>query len=99
MKIRNVVHTGVRRLIQEDDATGVQPAFAPKLRRIVSFLQDMEREEELRAVPSWRAHRLTGDRKGTWSLSPRIGGSHYGLIAKIWRSSISTMRITTESQI
>ena len=52
MKIRNVVHRGVRRLIQEDDATGVQPAFAPKLRRIVSFLQDMEREEELRAVPS-----------------------------------------------
>ena len=52
MKIGNVVHTGVRRLIQEDDATGVQPAFAPKLRRIVSFLQDMEREEELRAVPS-----------------------------------------------
>ena len=69
MKIRNVVHRGVRRLIQEDDATGVQPAFAPKLRRIVSFLQDMEREEELRAVPSWRAHRLTGDRKGTWSVS------------------------------
>ena len=69
MKIRNVVHRGVRRLIQEDDATGVQPGFAPKLRRIVSFLQDMEREEELRAVPSWRAHGLTGDRKGTWSLS------------------------------
>jgi proteic killer suppression protein len=29
----------------------------------------MEREEELRTVPSWKAHKLTGDRKGTWSLS------------------------------
>ena len=29
----------------------------------------MEREEELRSLPSWRAYRLTGDRKGTWSLS------------------------------
>ena len=46
-----------------------QPAIATKLRRIVSFLQGMEREEELRSVPSWRAHRLTGDRRGTWSLS------------------------------
>ena len=69
MKIGNVIHKGLRRLIQDDDTTGVQPAVAPKLRRIVSFLQDMEREEELRMVPSWKAHRLTGDRKGAWSLS------------------------------
>lgn len=69
MKIRNVVHRGLRQFIQDDNAAGVQPAIAPKLRRIVSFLQDMEREEELRSLPSWRAHRLTGDRRGTWSLS------------------------------
>ena len=69
MKIRNVLHRGLRRLIREDDTAGVHPAVAPKLRRMVSFLQDMEREEELRTVPGWRAHRLTGDRKGVWSLS------------------------------
>jgi toxin HigB-1 len=75
MRIRNVIHKGLRRLIEDDDAGGLQPAVAPKLRRIVSFLQDMEREEELRTVPSWKAHRLTGDRKGTWSL----------LVTKNWR--------------
>ena len=69
MKIGNVVHRGLRRFIQDDNAAGVQPAIAPKLRRIVSFLQDMEREEELHSVPAWRVHRLTGDRRGTWSLS------------------------------
>ena len=69
MKIRNVVHKGLRRFIEDDDASGIQAAVAPKLRRIVSFLQDMEREEELRTIPSWKAHKLTGDRKGTWSLS------------------------------
>ena len=69
MKIRNVVHRGLRQFIQDDNAAGVQPAIAPKPRRMVSFLQDMEGEEELRSVPSWRAHRLTGDRRGTWSLS------------------------------
>jgi proteic killer suppression protein len=39
-----------------------------KLRRMISFLQDMGKETELKAVPSWKAHQLTGDRKGTWSL-------------------------------
>lgn len=68
MKIRNVVHKGLRRLIEDDDASGVQPAVADKLRRIVSFLQDMAGEDELRTVPSWKAHLLTGDHKGTWSL-------------------------------
>ncbi len=69
MKIRNVIHKGLRRLILDDDISGVQPAVAQKLRRIISFLQDMEREEELRMAPGWKAHRLTGDRKGAWSLS------------------------------
>lgn len=28
----------------------------------------MEQEGELHAVPSRKAHQLTGDRRGTWSL-------------------------------
>lgn len=68
MKIANVIHKGLRRLIANDDPSGLQPAAAEKIRRIVSFLQDMEREDELRTIPSWKAHLLTGDRKGTWSL-------------------------------
>ena len=68
MKIRNVVHKGLRRFIEEDDPRGLQPAVVEKIRRIVTFLQDMEREEELRTVPSWKAHPLTGDRRGSWSL-------------------------------
>ena len=68
MRIRNVVHKGLRRFIEDDDATGLQAAVVPKVRRFVTFLQDMGREDELRTVPSWKAHQLTGDRKGTWSL-------------------------------
>lgn len=68
MRIRNIVHKGLRRFIENDDASGLQPAVVEKVRRMVSFLQDMEREEELRTVPSWKAHMLSGDRKGTWSL-------------------------------
>ena len=68
MRIRNVVHKGLRRLIEDDDSSGVLPAVVAQLRRMVSFLQDMESEDELRTVPSWKAHQLTGGRKGTWSL-------------------------------
>ena len=69
MKIRNVLHRGLRRLIQDDRDTALQPTVVPKLRRILSFLQDMEHEEELRTIPGWKAHRLGGDRKGVWSLT------------------------------
>ncbi len=37
MKIRNVLHKGLRRLIEDDDTAGLEPAVVPKLRRIVSF--------------------------------------------------------------
>ena len=69
MRIRNVIHKGLRRFIEDDDASGLQPAVVVKVQRIVSFLQDMEQEDELRTLQSWKAHMLTGDRKGTWSLS------------------------------
>ena len=68
MKIRNVIHKGLRRFIEDDDTSGLQAAVVPKLRRMVSFLQDMGDTDELRTVPSWKAHQLTGGRKGTWSL-------------------------------
>lgn len=68
MKIRNVLHKGLRRFIEDDDRSGIQAAVAEKLRRMISFLQDMQKETELKAVPSWKAHQLTGSRRGTWSL-------------------------------
>jgi len=83
MKIRNVIHKGLRRFIEDDDVSGLQPAVVTKVQRIVSFLQDMETEEELRTVPSWKAHTLTGNRKGTWSL----------FVTKNWRM---TFRIDRE---
>ncbi len=68
MRIRNILHKGLRRLVEDDDARGVQPDLADKLRRMIAFLQDMQKEEQLMQVPLWKAHLLTGSRKGTWSL-------------------------------
>jgi proteic killer suppression protein len=69
MKIRNVVHRGLKRFIQYNDASGLAPPVVEKVRNIMTFLQEMEDVQELRDVPSWNAHQLTGDRKGSWSLT------------------------------
>ncbi|AOO80515.1 type II toxin-antitoxin system RelE/ParE family toxin [Bosea vaviloviae] len=68
MRIRNVRHKGLRRLVENDDVSGLQPQAVDKLRKMISFLQDMDHQDELRSVPTWKAHLLTGDRKGVWSL-------------------------------
>jgi proteic killer suppression protein len=75
MRIRSVKHKGLRRMIVDDDASGLPAQFVAKIRNIIAFLQDMEHEDELNSVPTWKAHRLTGDRKGVWSL----------FVSKNWR--------------
>jgi len=69
VKIRNFVHKGLKRLYEEDSAKGVPPDTVDKLRKMLAFLDDMQDPEELRSLPVWKAHVLTGDRKGVWSLS------------------------------
>ena len=59
----------MRRLYEDDAVKGVPPDSVDKLRKMLVFLDGMERPEELRSLPSWKAHQLTGDRKGHWSLS------------------------------
>ncbi len=55
MKIRNVVHKGLRKLIVDDDASGVQSAVVSKLHKIVSFMQEIENSDSLKAAPQWKA--------------------------------------------
>jgi proteic killer suppression protein len=69
MKIRDFAHKGLKRLYEEDSAKGVPADTAAKLRKMLAFLDGMDDPEELRALPTWKAHTLTGDRKGSWSLS------------------------------
>jgi len=69
VNIRNVAHRGLRRFIERDDPSGLAPAAVEKLRNMLTFLQDMESVQELRDVPTWKAHPLTGNRRGTWSLT------------------------------
>ncbi len=69
MRIRSFLHKGLKRLYADDVTRGVPPETVDKLRKMLAFLGEMEDSEELQMLPSWKAHLLTGDRKGTWSLS------------------------------
>ena len=69
MKIRNFAHKGLKRFYTEDSLQGVPPDTADKLRKMLAYLDNLEDSEELRALTVWKVHTLTGDRKGTWTLS------------------------------
>ncbi len=68
MEIGSFDHKGLHRLFEDDDTSKVDAASADKLRLMLAFLQDMGSVDELKTPPKWKAHQLTGDRKGTWSL-------------------------------
>ena len=69
VKIRSFVHKGLRKLYLEDSTKGLPSNAVDKLRAMMTFLQDMRDAEKLRAFPLWKAHQLTGERKGVWSLN------------------------------
>ena len=68
MRVRSIAHKGLRRLYEENSSKGLSADAVDKLRKMLTFLDAMQDPDELRALPIWKAHMLTGDRKGTWSL-------------------------------
>jgi toxin HigB-1 len=68
VKIRNFTHKGLKRLYEEDNPKGVPSACVDKFRNIFAFMDAMEDGDELRSIPTWKAHLLAGGRRGTWSL-------------------------------
>jgi len=69
MKIRSFAHRGLKRLYEGDNAKGVPAEIVDKLRKMFAFLDTMDNPDELRSLAAWKAHTLTGDRRGTVSLN------------------------------
>jgi toxin HigB-1 len=69
VRIRSFAHKGLKKFYDEDSAKSVPQETVEKLRKMLAFLDGMEDPEELRSLKAWKVHTLTGDRKGTWSLS------------------------------
>lgn len=71
MLIRSVRHRGLKRLIEDNQTKGLRPDLVARMRNILTALilaEDMGRFRAS-APPGWRVHRLSGDRKDTWSIS------------------------------
>ena len=70
MKIESFAHKGLRRLYEEDKENGVPAESRRKLRNMLAFLEVMADTRELLApVLKWKAHELSGVRRGTWALN------------------------------
>ena len=63
-------HKGLRRFYERGDARGLNAVA--RVRRLLTALQDASSPQDM-ALPGCRLHRLTGDRRGQWSV--RVSGN------------------------
>ncbi len=71
MIIGSVRHRGLRRLIVADDARFLRQDQAGRVRNILTalILADDLASFVSDAPRGWRVHRLSGDRRGEWSIA------------------------------
>lgn len=66
--IESIKHRGLRRLYEKNDRTGIRPDWVDKVQKILSALEAANGPEDM-ALPMFRFHRLTGDRRGAYSVT------------------------------
>lgn len=71
MIICSVRHRGLRRLLEADNPRFLRPGLVDRVRKILTALILAESMGSfITGTPrGWRVHRLSGDRKGEWSIS------------------------------
>ena len=71
MLVRSVRHRGLRRLIERDDPRLLGGALVDRVRNVLTALMLAEHMDGFiaDAPPGWRVHRLSGRRRGQWSVS------------------------------
>lgn len=66
--IKSFNHKGLERFFVTGSKAGIQTKHATKLRMQLAALHTAIVIDDVK-LPGWRLHRLTGDRKDTWSIS------------------------------
>jgi proteic killer suppression protein len=66
--IETINHKGLRQLHEKNDRSGIRPDLVEKLQKILSSLEAANGPQEM-ALPMFRLHPLTGDRRGTYSVT------------------------------
>lgn len=68
--IRSIRHKGLKRLHQDDDASGVNPEHVNKLRNILARLTAARTVADM-DLPGFRLHSLKGELKGFYAVTVR----------------------------
>ncbi len=66
--IESFRHKGLRRLYEKDDRSGIRSDLVEKVQKILSALEAANVPAEM-ALPLFRFHPLTGDRRGTYAVT------------------------------
>jgi proteic killer suppression protein len=75
---------GLEAFFQTGSTRGINPQFAPKLRRVLTLLSEGPLPDAVN-LPGYRLHQLKGDRKGEWALWYRATGARYSKSKAITR--------------
>ena len=86
MEIASIRHKALRGFAETGNPRGLPAAMVDRLRNMVAYLAAIASAEELLVPPNHGAHRLTGDRAGSWSLT----------VTRNWRL---TFRISEDTAI
>ena len=62
-------HKALRKFYETGERKGLPQKLVRRVAMVLSALDVAETVDELRSVPGWRLHALTGDLKGFWSIS------------------------------
>lgn len=68
VEIESIRHKGLRRFFETGNARGLVGDVG-RLRKMLAFIDAAEGMDELSVPPNFGFHALTGDRKGTWSMT------------------------------
>lgn len=68
MEIESIRHKGLRRFFETGNAKGLVGDVG-RLRKMLAYIDAAESFAELAVPPNFELHELTGDRKGTWSIT------------------------------
>ncbi len=62
-------HKGLRRLYENDDASGVPAQSIRKIKAILAALEFADNLSQVATMPGWKLHSLRGERKGEYSIT------------------------------
>lgn len=69
MQIESIRHKALRRFAETGSPKGLPAGSVDRLRNMLAYIDAIGAEDELRVPPNFGAHKLTGDRRGEWSLT------------------------------